>query len=228
MRLTPGPYVVVSVSDDGEGMDAVTQASIFEPFFTTKGAGQGTGLGLSTVYGIVQEAGGAIYVYSEVGRGSVFKVYLPRVLEPAMAPDAPRRTERANVAALHATILLVEDEPGVRSFTAEVLESAGFQVLQAANGEEAIALVKRPDIAVDLLLADVVLPGMNGRVLSERLTAIQPALTMLFTSGYTDDMVVRTGVVTGGMAFLQKPFTPEMLVDRVHAVLTGMGSPASQ
>ena len=227
VRLQPGPYVVLSVSDDGEGMDAVTQASIFEPFFTTKGPGHGTGLGLSTVYAIVQEAGGAIYVYSERGRGSVFKVYLPRVAEAVPAPSVPVGGEPIDAAATRGTILLVEDEPGVRAFSAEVLDGAGYRVLQAGNGEEAMAVARQSDVAVDLLLTDVVLPGINGRVLSERLASLQPAMKVLFMSGYTDDMVVRTGVVTRGMAFLQKPFTPQALLQRAQAVLTSSGSGAT-
>jgi two-component system cell cycle sensor histidine kinase/response regulator CckA len=206
------------------GMDAVTQASIFEPFFTTKGPGKGTGLGLATVYGIIQQAGGAIYVYSEPGQGSVFKVYLPRIEAPAEAPAEARiRTEQSMPLAYQATaartLLLVEDDPGVRGLAAQVLEEAGHRVLQAGNGEEALALAASFDGAIALLLTDVVMPGMNGRALAERVRVLQPGIGVLYMSGYTDDMVVRAGVVTEGTAFLQKPYTPETLVERVRALL---------
>jgi two-component system cell cycle sensor histidine kinase/response regulator CckA len=220
VRLSRGPYVLLSVSDTGMGMDAVTQASIFEPFFTTKGPGKGTGLGLATAYGIVQQAGGAIYVYSEPGQGSVFKVYLPRIEAPA---EAQIRTEQSTPLAYQApaarTLLLVEDEPGVLGLAARVLEEAGHRVLQAGNGEEALALAASFDGAIALLLTDVVMPGMNGRALAERVRVLQPGIAVLYMSGYTDDMVVRAGVVTEGTAFIQKPYTPETLVERVRALL---------
>ena len=217
LRLAPGPYVMLAVSDTGAGMDAVTQASIFEPFFTTKG--QGTGLGLATVYGIVQQAGGAIYVYSEPGYGSVFKVYLPLADAPAgalvEAPVAapPARTVRGE------TILVAEDEEMVRAFTRQVLEEAGYRVLAASSGEEALALAERLQGRVALLLTDVVMPGINGAVLAERLTARMPELAVLFMSGYTDDAVVRAGVALDGGRLLQKPFTPDQLLERVRAAL---------
>jgi two-component system cell cycle sensor histidine kinase/response regulator CckA len=220
LRLSRGPYVLLSVSDTGMGMDAVTQANIFEPFFTTKGPGKGTGLGLATVYGIVQQAGGAIYVYSEPGQGSVFKVYLPRIEAPA---EVGVRTEQSTPVAHQApaatTLLLVEDEPGVRGLAAQVLEEAGHRVLQAGSGEEALALVASFDGPIALLLTDVVMAGMNGRALAERLRALQPAVGVLYMSGYTDDMVVRAGVVAEGTAFLQKPYTPKTLLERVRALL---------
>ncbi|HEX6107066.1 MAG TPA: ATP-binding protein, partial [Gemmatimonadales bacterium] len=231
LRLTPGSYVMLSVGDSGEGMDAVTQASIFEPFFTTKSPGQGSGLGLATVYAIVQEAGGAIYVYSEPGHGSVFKVYLPRVGAAAATPGGPLPGERLPVPPAvepsgRETILLVEDEPGVRGFTAEVLRESGFRVVEAASGEDALAVAASADGRIELLLTDVVLPGMNGRVLAERVLATRQGIRVLYMSGYTDDMVVRAGVVARDTAFLQKPFTPQGLLDRVRAVLAGTGSSA--
>ena len=220
LRLAPGPYVVLSVSDTGVGMDAVTQANIFEPFFTTKSPGEGTGLGLATVYAVVEQAGGAVYVYSEPGVGSTFKVYFPRVdvpVEPHGAgqwPGAPiGHTPQAG------TVLVVEDEPGVRSFGAQVLEQAGYQVLQAANGEEALAIAGAPGVSVSVLLTDVVMPGINGRVLAERMRMLHPGLAVLYMSGYTEDMVLRVGVVTDGSNYLQKPFTPEGLLARVRSAL---------
>ncbi len=222
LRLEPGPYVVLSVRDTGQGMDAVTQANIFEPFFTTKAPGHGTGLGLATVYAIVQQAGGAVYVYSEPKLGTVFKVYLPRVnggsgvAEPgSLAPIVEMaRTDGR-------TILLVEDEPGVRAFAAQVLEEAGYQVQQAASGEAALELVAMVAEPIALLLTDVVMTGINGRVLAERLRVLYPKLCVVYTSGYTEDVVLRAGVTAEGVAFLQKPFTPQSLLERVRQSLSG-------
>jgi PAS domain S-box-containing protein len=220
LRLEPGPYVVISVRDTGVGMDAVTQASIFEPFFTTKGPGHGTGLGLATVYAIVQQAGGAVYVYSEPKLGTVFKVYLPRIdaAVSAAPPTAAPSVEPKMVTKEH-TILLVEDEPGVRMFSAQVLEDAGFSVLQAASGEEALELVATAQKPVSLVLTDVVMTGINGRVLADRLRALYPKLAVIYTSGYTDDIVVRAGVTGETIPFLHKPFTPQQLLERVRASL---------
>ncbi|HEU5048791.1 MAG TPA: PAS domain S-box protein [Gemmatimonadales bacterium] len=218
LRLDPGEYVVLSVSDTGEGMDALTQANIFEPFFTTKAPGTGTGLGLATVYAIVQQTGGAIYVYSEPGRGSTFKVYLPR--EDAAVPRAADTAEHSPTPAhTRGTILIAEDEPGVRAFSASVLEDAGYQVLEAGSGEEALALAAAPGQEITLLLTDVVMPGINGRVLAERVRALFPRVAVIYTSGYTDDMVLRAGVLTESAAFLQKPFTPERLLRRVGTAI---------
>ena len=220
LQLEPGSYVVLSVRDTGQGMDAVTQASIFEPFFTTKGPGHGTGLGLATVYAIVQQAGGAVYVYSEPRLGTVFKVYLPRVddmatvVEPTPSPSAQEMAP-----ANGRTILLVEDEPGVRSFGAQVLEDAGYRVLQAASGEEALELIGSAREPLSLLLTDVVMTGINGRVLAERLRALYPKLAVIYTSGYTDDIVVRAGITAESIAFLHKPFTPSQLLERIRAAL---------
>jgi len=230
IRLEPGPYIVLSVSDTGRGMDAVTQASIFEPFFTTKSPGKGTGLGLATVYAIVQEAGGAIYVYSEPDRGSVFKVYFPRFLQnavPLAPPTAVAAPGPVAAPGVSPGILLVEDEPAVRAFAATVLEGAGYRVWQSGSGEDALVVAGAIRGSLDLLVTDVVLPGINGRVLSERLREVMPGMRVLYMSGYTDDMVLRTGVVTHGAAFLQKPFTPQGLLDRVRAVLTGSGTSPS-
>ncbi len=223
LRLPPGHYVVVSVSDTGVGMDAVTQANIFEPFFTTKSPGEGTGLGLATVYAVVQQAGGAIYVYSEPGMGSTFKVYFPRVDVPLEAHGGRHQTGLPfAVPSGDDTVLVVEDEAGVRSFTGQVLAQAGYRVLQAANGEEAMAIAAVPGTRISVLLTDVVMPGINGRVLAERLRALHPGLAVLYMSGYTEDMVMRAGVVTDGSNFIQKPFTPESLLAKVRTALAPM------
>ncbi len=220
LQLEPGSYVVLLVSDTGEGMDAVTQARVFEPFFSTKDPARGTGLGLATVYAIVEQAGGAIYLYSEVGRGTTFKVYLARVQTPPEAAGGPPPEGRSiDRSPMSGTVLLVEDEPGVRSFSAQVLEDMGYEVLTAGSGEEALDLalsLKRP---IDVLVTDVVMPGMNGRVLAERLRAIEPGIAVLYMSRYADDMVLRAGVMTQGSAFLQKPFTPEDLTERLRAMV---------
>ena len=221
-RLDRGPYVLLAVSDTGQGMDAVTQASIFEPFFTTKDPDHGTGLGLATVQGIVQQAGGGIYAYSELGHGSVFKVYLPEAAQPAGA-EAEGIERLAPRPSGHATILVAEDEPGVRAFTERVLEEAGYRVLAAASGEEALRLASAFPGDIDLILTDVVMSGINGRLTVDRLIESRPDVAVLYMSGYTDDMVVRTGVVAAGAAFLQKPFTGELLVERVRAALAPNG-----
>ena len=220
LRLSPGPYVMVSVSDTGAGMDAVTQASIFEPFFTTKIPGEGTGLGLTTVYGIVQQAGGAIYVYSEPGLGSTFKVYLPRVDVPVELPvGVDTLGHPGTQVPLSATVLVAEDEPGVRAYASQVLRQAGYRVLEATSGQEALDLASAQSEPISLLLSDVVMPGMTGRALAERMRALYPGMAVLYMSGYTDDMVFRAGVRADGGNFLQKPFTPESLLARVRSTL---------
>ena len=220
LRLNPGPYVMVSVSDTGMGMDAVTQASIFEPFFTTKPPGEGTGLGLSTVYAIVQQSGGAIYVYSEPEVGTTFKVYFPRVDVPVEShADAEAVTRLVDELPTLGAVLVVEDEPSVRGFAGQVLSQAGYRVLEAATGEEALAFASVPGETIAAVLTDVVMPGINGRVLAERLRALHPGIAVLYMSGYTEDMVLRTGVVTDAANFIQKPFTPEGLLARLRSAL---------
>ena len=225
LALRPGAYVMLAVSDTGVGMDAITQAHIFEPFFTTKDPGKGTGLGLSTVYGIVEQSGGTIYVYSEPGRGSAFKVYLPRVHGDAAAPaeSAAQPSGAGERSPAGGRILLVEDEPRVRHFTARVLREAGYDVVEAANAEEALALAATGLSTFQLLITDVVLPGQHGPALAEALTERVPDLAVLFVSGYTD-AVARQAIATGRRAFLEKPFSPQSLLARVRQALHPSGN----
>ncbi len=213
LGVEPGRYVMLSVSDTGIGMDKATQARLFEPFFTTKGPGRGTGLGLSTVFGIIKQSRGSIWVYSEPGQGSTFKIYLPRV-------DAA--AERPLMAALstggHETILLVEDEPQVRAVVQRALERGGYGVLVAQDANDALRLSAAVS-SIDLLLTDVVMPQMNGRELAERVRATRPGIRVLFTSGYTDDAILRHGVLDQGVPFLQKPITPAALMRSVRETL---------
>ena len=215
--VRPGRYVLLAVSDTGHGIPADILPHLFEPFFTTKGPGQGTGLGLATVHGIVQQAGGHVGVYSEVGVGTTFKVYLPRLADAAGNP-APMSALRPPSRGTE-TILLVEDEGGVRALTRHVLQAAGYTVLEAADGAEAVRLAAAHRGRVHLLVTDVVMPGVGGRELAGRLAAGQPGLKVLYLSGYTDDAVVRHGVLEEHVHFLQKPFTPAALAHKVREVL---------
>jgi CheY-like chemotaxis protein len=201
-------------------MSDETKEHIFEPFFTTKDAGHGTGLGLATVYGIVKQSGGNIEVYSEKGVGTTFNIYLPRVMEQVTeikpketSVEMPKGTE---------TILLVEDEEIVRKLTLKILEECGYTVIEAANGVEALELCDKGDCQFDLLLTDVVMPQMDGRELSERLKEILPNLRVLFTSGYTDDAVIRHGVIEVNTNFIQKPFSAEGLAHKIREILDNL------
>jgi CheY-like chemotaxis protein len=215
--ISPGTYVRITVRDTGCGIDAETLLHIFEPFFTTKEAGRGTGLGLAMVYGIVQQSGGSIAVESELNRGTIFRIVLPRAdREPEMPVEerpvtSPR--ERAE------TVLLAEDDTLVRKFAREVLNREGYSVIEAARGDEALELASRTPGPIHLLLTDVVMPGMNGRALWEKLSAHRSETRVLFMSGYTDDAVVRRGVGDDGLPFLQKPFTFVALAREVRRVL---------
>jgi signal transduction histidine kinase/ActR/RegA family two-component response regulator len=215
-EVVPGTYSVLSVGDSGCGMDAETLSHIFEPFFTTKREGHGTGLGLATVYGIVTQSGGQISVSSEVGRGTTFKLYLPvangAVAEVARAPVHPATGGKE-------TVLVVEDDPRLRKVITRILRTVGYQILDAGSGEEAIALTAKQATPIDLLLTDVVMPGLNGRALAERLLATRPALKVIFMSGYTNDAIVRRGVHNAETAFLQKPFSHEDLARMVREAL---------
>lgn len=211
-----GSYVRMVVTDSGVGMDEATRARLFEPFFTTKGAGKGTGLGLSTAYGIVKQSDGFIWAYSEVGRGTSFTVLLPQASEgaTAAAPKAQPVSSRGTE-----TILLVEDNPALRKLAMRVLQPAGYTVLSAATGEEALDVLERHDRPVHLLLSDVVMPSMSGRQLAERVSQTRPEVRVLYMSGYTDDTVVRHGVLEAEVPFLNKPFTAAALLRKVREVL---------
>jgi CheY-like chemotaxis protein len=207
---------MLAVTDNGCGMAPEVRAHIFEPFFTTKGMGQGSGLGLAVVHGIVKQAGGHISLESEVGQGTTIRIHLP-----ALAERPPDRTN-ANAAATgrgSETILLVEDEEAVRQLTVLSLQRFGYKVLAAASGEEALELMTEKPAEIHLLLTDVVMPGMSGRELSEQLKEKQPALKVLYLSGYTDDAIVRHGILQAEVAFLQKPYSPRTLVTKVREVL---------
>ncbi len=217
-EVEPGRYVVLSVSDTGEGMDEATRARLFEPFFTTKELGKGTGLGLATVYGIVKQSGGHIWVYSEPGHGSVFKVYLPRV--DAVAGERSDPTpERPDQDRGNETILVVEDDDSVRSFVRVVLEGQGYRVLVASTPAEAIAMRSAHAESIHLLLTDIVMPGMSGIELARSMREISPGLRVLFVSGYTENTIVHHGMLDPGVSFLPKPFSPVALADRVRQEL---------
>jgi two-component system cell cycle sensor histidine kinase/response regulator CckA len=214
--VTPGPYVQLSISDSGTGMDEETRAQIFEPFFTTKEPGKGTGLGLSTVYGIVKQSAGYVSVDSQLGKGTTFKIYLPRIDSLEEPVESVRAVGTGGGAE---TVLLVEDVSALRDIVRRVLEHKGYTVLDAADAKSALAASASYDGPIHLLLTDVVLPGTGGRELAEQLRRERPELRVLFTSGYTDDAVVRRGIIERDFAFMQKPFTPETVERRVREVL---------
>ena len=217
----PGPHVLLSVTDTGCGMDAATQARIFEPFFTTKPVGVGTGLGLATVYGIVKQSGGHIWVYSEVGRGTTFKIYFPRHTGPddETAPDEPRRSQPA-AAATEAKILLVEDDIAVRNIVSRLLERHGYQVLEVPNGAQALTTLADSSVAIDLVISDIVMPEMSGLELRERLRSIRPGLPLLLMSGYSQETITRLGNPASFGPMVEKPFTVQGILDKVAQVLT--------
>jgi two-component system cell cycle sensor histidine kinase/response regulator CckA len=217
VAVKPGPYVMVSVSDTGLGMTSEIRERVFEPFFTTKEKGRGTGLGLSTAYGIVKQSGGNIWVYSEPGKGTTFKIYLPVVDEPLeelkekiVGEELPHGRE---------TILVVEDEEKVRKLTVEILGRQGYTVLEASHGDEALLIHKEHDGSIHLILVDVVMPGMSGSELAKRIASLRPETKILYMSGYTDNAIVHHGVLAQGVNYIQKPFTMDGLVRKVREVL---------
>jgi PAS domain S-box-containing protein len=215
--VIPGSYVMLAVSDTGEGMTPETQAQIFDPFFTTKELGRGTGLGLSTVYGIVKQSGGHIWVYSEVDHGTTFKIYLPQTTEV----DRPVAVEVPAVSVTRGceTVLLVEDDSQVRELTRSVLSGCGYSVLAPADARAALAMAEKHAMAIRLLLTDVIMPGMNGRELARQLVERNPRIKVLYMSGYTEYTIGRHGVLEPGTYFLQKPFTPAALGSKVREIL---------
>jgi CheY-like chemotaxis protein len=214
--LAPGEYVMLAVSDTGCGMDAEVKQHLFEPFFTTKEAGKGTGLGLATVYGAVSQNHGAIQVYSEPGQGSCFKIYLPAT---AAVPDATAATSCPLLPCGSETILLTEDDPMVRDFVSGALAQLGYQVLVAASGAEALQVAGEFAGRIDLLLTDVVMPGLNGRQLAELLRTERADLRVLFASGYTQDAIVHQGVLEPNLDFIGKPFSTQNLARKLREVL---------
>ncbi len=217
--LSPGRYVMLAVTDNGCGMDAETQAHVFEPFFTTKEKGKGTGLGLATVYGVVKQSGGYVWVYSEPGRGTSFKIYLPRIEETAVPPVRDGKSEMQIPERGSETILLVEDEKGVRELAREYLASSGYTVIEAEDGHTALELAAMHVGPIHLLLTDVVMPGISGRELAERVSQIRPGIKIIYMSGYTDQAVVHHGILRNDAVLLQKPFTLMTLAGKLREML---------
>jgi two-component system, cell cycle sensor histidine kinase and response regulator CckA len=217
VRVPPGPYVRIAVSDTGHGMSRETLSRVFEPFFTTKAVGQGTGLGLATVYGLVKQAEGYVWVYSEPGIGTTFKIYLP-----VIASEAPSEPEAEQPPTLGSgeLVLVIEDEPDVMRMAARSLREAGYSVLEATGGREAIEILMEAGTRLRVIVTDVVMPGMSGRDLATRIAALRPDLPVLFMSGYTDEDVIRRGLMERGQRFIQKPFSPDALARQVHRALT--------
>src|SRR5215471_8972988 len=226
--LRPGDYVMFSISDTGAGMDQETQSHIFEPFFTTKGP-KGTGLGLSTVYGIVKQSGGYIWVYSEIGKGTTFKIYLPRVAsatETAAQVTAPVKFQRVDPGT--ETILLVEDEANLRYLARQYLEKQGYKVIEAADGAVAMQIAVAHEAVIHLLLTDVIMPGMNGRELAQRISEIRPNVKVLYMSGYTENVIGHNGTLDAGVRLLQKPFNLRDLKHKVREVLDTTPTPPEE
>jgi CheY-like chemotaxis protein len=223
--VAAGRYVVLTVRDNGCGMDQEVQSHIFEPFFSTKEKGKGTGLGLATVYGVVQQTGGQIRVESAPGRGAAFHIYLPPTEAAPTSAPAPARVEPRRGAE---TVLLVEDEDSLRELAAEVLEGLGYRVLVAVDGKDALRVAQGAKGPIDLLLTDVIMPGLSGREVAARLAPARPGLHVLFMSGYTDEAIAHHGVLEPGMRLLNKPFTPDQLAQAVaHALDEATAHPSA-
>jgi CheY-like chemotaxis protein len=226
-RLHPGahagPYVMLAVSDTGEGMSEETRGHIFEPFFTTKEVGKGTGLGLSTIHGIVEQSGGCVEVASEPGRGATFKIYMPRVVDAPAESGSPEAVPEMGG---QETVLVVEDQAEVREYAAAALRAYGYQVMEAANAEEALLVCEREGERIRLILTDVVMPGLSGRELADRLKTLRPGIKVLFMSGHTDDSMVHHGVLQKEAGFIQKPFGPGQLAMKVREMLGAPDRPA--
>jgi CheY-like chemotaxis protein len=216
--IGPGAYVTLTVTDTGIGMDDRTRALIFEPFFTTKEIGKGTGLGLPMVYGIVKQSGGAIGFHSQPGEGSAFTVYLPRLDAEAVPTSSPPVVERSRSG--QGTVLLVEDQASVRNLITRVLRASGYRVIEADSGPQALALPDSELSSIDLLITDVVMPGMSGSALAAGLTARKEGLRVLFISGYAPNRTMHEGLLEPGMAFLQKPFSPAQIAAKVDEILS--------
>jgi CheY-like chemotaxis protein len=218
--VPPGNFAMLAMSDIGCGMDEQTRALMFEPFFTTKAAGHGTGLGLATVYGIVKQSNGFIWVYSEPGKGTSFKIYFPLLDQPPEQYPAQEHSEAPPSGT--ETVLLAEDATAVRVAARQILERFGYTVLEAANGTDALTIAQENGVRIDLLLTDVVMPEMSGRELVDKFAKLRPNTKVLFMSGYTDDAIVRHGVLRPGTAYLQKPFSPDTLARKVRSVLDSL------
>ncbi len=216
--MAPGDYVLLSVSDTGRGIDRLVMERLFEPFVTTKERGKGTGLGLSMAYGIVRQHGGSISARSEPGKGTTFHIVLPRAAGTPRKAPAPAGSEGEDLSGKE-TIMVVEDTPGVRELASRVLQRRGYRILQAESGEQAIQRAALFEAKIDLLLTDVVMPGINGRELYRRLGAERPALRVLYMSGYSNEVIALHGVLEQGVAYLQKPFSVEKLARKVREVL---------
>jgi two-component system cell cycle sensor histidine kinase/response regulator CckA len=214
--FSPGHYVLLGVSDDGVGMDRETMSHLYEPFYTTKERGRGTGLGLATVYGIVKQNEGFINVYSEPGKGTTFKIYIPRSMEEAVAKEA---AEESLPASATGTVLLVEDDDMVRTISTEMLQAIGYTVLSTGSPSEALSFFEKGDAAIDLVITDVVMPVMSGKELSKRIEAIRPGVRVLFMSGYTTNVIAHRGVLDEGVYFIQKPFSTSDLARKINETI---------
>jgi CheY-like chemotaxis protein len=219
LGAVPGPHVMVSISDNGIGMDHPTLEKIFEPFYTTKPVGHGTGLGLATVYGVVKQHGGNIWVYSEPGQGTTFKIYFPTAVEEIAEKE--ETTETQVVSEEGVSVLVVEDEPSLMRLTCKVLTRGGFQVFEAADVDDAVEIARKSETPIQLLLTDVIMPKMKGTEVFSKVKEYHPEIRVLYMSGYTENVIARHGILKDGIQFLQKPFSAKSLLEKVSGVLSG-------